>query len=56
MTKEIKECGPEGGQGKEYVVGPLNGDQVHWWVLRNGRYEVLPRGTDGILPWEVFPV
>ncbi len=40
---------------REYVVVDLNGEQVHWWVLRNGRYEDLPRGADGLLRSEVFP-
>jgi Uma2 family endonuclease len=40
---------------KEYVVVALNEGQVHWWVLRNTRYEDLPRGSDGILRSEVFP-
>jgi len=40
---------------KEYAVIALNEGRVYWWVLRNGRYEDLPRGSDGILRSEVFP-
>ena len=40
---------------QEYVVRALEPDAVHWLVLRNGRFAVLPPGPDGIFRSEVFP-
>jgi Uma2 family endonuclease len=40
---------------REYVVVALRQDQVFWFVSRNGRFEELPPGADGIYRSEVFP-
>jgi hypothetical protein len=40
---------------REYVVRALEPDEVYWFVLRNGRFEELPPGPDGIYRSEVFP-
>jgi Uma2 family endonuclease len=40
---------------REYVVIALRTNQVLWFVSRNGRFEDLAPGTDGILRSEVFP-
>jgi Uma2 family endonuclease len=40
---------------REYVVVALRQARVFWFVLRNGRFEELPPGGDGIFRSEVFP-
>jgi Uma2 family endonuclease len=40
---------------REYLVWRVFDEQVDWFVLRNGEYEPLPPGPDGILRSEVFP-
>lgn len=40
---------------REYVVVALRQERVFWFILRNGRYENLPPGPDGILRSETFP-
>jgi Uma2 family endonuclease len=40
---------------REYVVVALRQNQVFWFVSRNGRFEDLPPGSDGIVRSEVFP-
>ena len=40
---------------REYVVVALRQSHVFWFISRNGRFEELPPGTDGILRSEVFP-
>jgi Uma2 family endonuclease len=40
---------------KEYVVVALRQARVFWFVSRNGRFEELPPGPDGVLRSEVFP-
>jgi Uma2 family endonuclease len=40
---------------KEYLVVVLNEARVVWWVSRNGAFEELSPGPDGILRSEVFP-
>jgi Uma2 family endonuclease len=39
----------------EYLVVELEPDRVHWFVLKNGRFENLPVDTDGIHRSSVFP-
>jgi Uma2 family endonuclease len=39
----------------EYVVRAIEPDEVHWFVLRKGRFVDLPPGLDGIYRSEVFP-
>ena len=39
----------------EYVVVELEPDRVHWFVLRDGRFEELPAEADGIHRSLVFP-
>ena len=39
----------------EYVVAALRQAQVFWFVHRDGRYEPLPPGPDGIYRSETFP-
>jgi hypothetical protein len=40
---------------QEYVVRAVQPDAVYWFVLRNGRFQELPPGPDGIYRSEVFP-
>ena len=40
---------------REYVVVELEPDRVHWFILRDGHFEDLPVGADGIYRSEVFP-
>jgi hypothetical protein len=40
---------------REYVVWRVLDGQIDWFVLREGRYERLEPGDDGILRSEVFP-
>ena len=39
----------------EYIVVELDPDRVHWFVLRDGRFEDLPADADGIHRSLVFP-
>ena len=39
----------------EYIVRAVEPDEVFWFVLRNGRFDDLEPGTDGIYRSEVFP-
>ena len=39
---------------REYVVVEIDPDRVHWFVQRDGRFEIEP-GPDGIYRSEVFP-
>jgi Uma2 family endonuclease len=39
----------------EYIVRALEPDEVHWFVLREGRLVDLPPGPDGIFRSETFP-
>lgn len=40
---------------KEYLVVLLRQQRVAWFVQRNGRFEELPPGGDGVYRSEVFP-
>jgi Uma2 family endonuclease len=40
---------------REYVVWRVRDHQIDWYVLREGAYEILPVGPDGILRSTVFP-
>jgi hypothetical protein len=40
---------------REYVVRALDPDAMYWFVRRNGRFEELEPGPDGIYRSEVFP-
>ena len=40
---------------REYVVWRVQDRAIDWFVLREGRYEPLAPGADGILRSEVFP-
>ena len=40
---------------REYVVWRVHNNQIDWYVLREGAYEALAAGPDGILRSTVFP-
>src|SRR5512135_1864030 len=40
---------------REYIVVELDPDRVHWFIHREGRFEDLPPGPDGIFRSQVFP-
>jgi hypothetical protein len=40
---------------REYLVWRVEEISIDWFVLRGGRYDRLPIGTDGIYRSEVFP-
>jgi Uma2 family endonuclease len=40
---------------QEYLVVALRQKRVFWFVLRQGQYQELPPGPDGLLRSEVFP-
>jgi Uma2 family endonuclease len=40
---------------REYIVWRVRDRQIDWFVLRQGRFERLAPGADGILRSEVFP-
>jgi hypothetical protein len=39
----------------EYIVRAIDPDEIHWFVLRKGRFVDLEPGADGIYRSEVFP-
>ena len=39
----------------EYIVRAIEPDEIHWFVLRGGRFVDLEPGADGIYRSEVFP-
>lgn len=39
----------------EYAVADMNGREIFWFALRDGRYADLAAGPDGIFRSEVFP-
>jgi Uma2 family endonuclease len=39
----------------EYILWRVEDAAIDWFVLRGGRYEPLPVGSDGIVRSEVFP-
>ncbi len=39
----------------EYIVRAIEPDEIHWFVLRKGRFVDLEPGPDGIYRSEVFP-
>ena len=40
---------------KEYIVWRVQDREIDWFVLREGRYEPLAPGPDGVLRSEAFP-
>jgi len=40
---------------REYLVVALRQNQVFWFISRNGQFEDLPLGSDGIYRSEMFP-
>jgi Uma2 family endonuclease len=40
---------------REYIVWRVYDNELDWFVLRDGKYESLSAGADGILRSEVFP-
>jgi Uma2 family endonuclease len=40
---------------REYLVWRVQDEAIDWFVLREGKYEPLPAGPDGVLRSEVFP-
>jgi Uma2 family endonuclease len=40
---------------REYVVWRVYNHQIDWYVLREGSYELLTAGPDGLLRSTVFP-
>ncbi|HEY7424946.1 MAG TPA: Uma2 family endonuclease [Gemmataceae bacterium] len=45
----------EGAGAREYMVIALRQNRVFWFVSRNGRFEELAPGSEGIYRSEVFP-
>jgi hypothetical protein len=43
------------GGVKEYLVVALRQNRVFWFVSRQGKFEELTQGPDGILRSEAFP-
>ena len=39
----------------EYVVWQLHENRLDWFVLRDGRYEAVEPGADGVIESEQFP-
>jgi hypothetical protein len=39
----------------EYLLWRVQDQAIDWFVLRGGRYDLLPAGTDGIIRSEVLP-
>ena len=39
----------------EYLVVELEPDRIHWFALRQGRFQVIAPGADGISRSEIFP-
>jgi len=39
----------------EYILWRVEDDEIDWFILRGGQYELLPAGKDGIVRSEVFP-
>jgi Uma2 family endonuclease len=50
-----KKADYERARVREYVVVELDPDRVHWFILRDDRFDNLPPGPDGIYRSEVFP-
>jgi len=40
---------------REYLVWRVLDTAIDWFVLREGRYELLPAGADGVIRSEIFP-
>jgi hypothetical protein len=40
---------------REYIIWRVEDAAIDWFVLRGGRYDPLPVGSDGIIRSEVFP-
>lgn len=40
---------------REYIVWRVRDKEIDWFVLRGGRYEKQPLGSDGLYRSEVFP-
>jgi Uma2 family endonuclease len=40
---------------REYLVWRVLDEEIDWFVWRDGRYDSLPAGTDGITRSEIFP-
>lgn len=40
---------------QEYIVWRVDDEQIDWWRLRDGEYEVLEPSADGLTRSEVFP-
>ena len=40
---------------REYIVWRVLDQEVDWFILREGRYDRLPPGADGIYRSEIFP-
>ena len=55
----LRPWGQEGrlsrGGSPEYVVVDIGAERVYWFVLRDGVYQNLPAGPDGLFRSEVFP-
>jgi len=43
------------GGAREYIVWRVPDKAIDWFILRDGRYDRLPLGLDGIYRSEVFP-
>jgi Uma2 family endonuclease len=40
---------------REYIIWRVLDEAIDWYVLRDGNYEQLPEGTEGIRKIQVFP-
>lgn len=45
----------ERNEVQEYIVWRVYDQEIDWFVLREGRYDRLPPGPDGICRSEIFP-
>ena len=50
-----KKADYEKARVREYVVVALRSEQVYWFLLKDGRFEDLKPGRDGIFRSQVFP-
>ncbi len=40
---------------REFILWRVDDQEIDWHVLREGKYEILPTGEDGIIRSEAFP-
>lgn len=59
-SSKFKDLGPKKDDYEkagvlEYLFVGIEPDEVRWFVLRNGKFEEMPGGADGIYRSKVFP-